>query len=256
MVRNPNTDPVAFKVKTTAPRQYCVRPNSGRIEAGAEVEVQVLLQAMKEDPPLDYKCRDKFLVQSLAITADRETTPVADIWTHVDKEGKSAHIHECKIRCSFLPGGGGGDDVGVNGVSHRSSLHSVADDSREEGLSQRFSSAAPELQPASPLGAAPSPLAQGAIARDATVGTTSASSPASTQNLELAKAQEEIVRLKNEIQESTLSLRKSAASSTGVPSAKKGSTGQSLLEASQRGVPVPLVATLCLLTFMLAYLFF
>jgi hypothetical protein len=40
LVRNPNNRPVAFKVKTTAPKQYCVRPNSGRIEPGQEVEVQ------------------------------------------------------------------------------------------------------------------------------------------------------------------------------------------------------------------------
>jgi hypothetical protein len=40
VVRNPNPEPVAFKVKTTAPKQYCVRPNSGRIEANQSVEVQ------------------------------------------------------------------------------------------------------------------------------------------------------------------------------------------------------------------------
>ncbi|KAI9657495.1 MAG: phosphatidylinositol-binding protein scs2 [Trizodia sp. TS-e1964] len=39
-LRNPNNDPIAFKVKTTAPKQYCVRPNSGRIEPNAEVEIQ------------------------------------------------------------------------------------------------------------------------------------------------------------------------------------------------------------------------
>lgn len=39
----------------------------------------VLLQAMKEDPPLDTKCRDKFLVQSVAITADKESDNVAAI---------------------------------------------------------------------------------------------------------------------------------------------------------------------------------
>merc|ERR1712225_185821 len=55
-IRNSNRTPVAFKVKTTAPKQYCVRPNSGRIEPGKEVEVTVLLQAMKQDPPLDIKC--------------------------------------------------------------------------------------------------------------------------------------------------------------------------------------------------------
>jgi hypothetical protein len=38
-IRNSNHVPVAFKVKTTAPKQYCVRPNSGRIEPGKEVEV-------------------------------------------------------------------------------------------------------------------------------------------------------------------------------------------------------------------------
>ena len=39
-VSNPSPEPVAFKVKTTAPKQYCVRPNSGRIEANQSVSVQ------------------------------------------------------------------------------------------------------------------------------------------------------------------------------------------------------------------------
>jgi hypothetical protein len=40
LIRNPTQLPIAFKVKTTAPKQYCVRPNSGRIEPNAELEVQ------------------------------------------------------------------------------------------------------------------------------------------------------------------------------------------------------------------------
>jgi hypothetical protein len=32
----------------------------------------VLLQAMKEDPPPEAKCRDKFLVQTVAIPAGEE----------------------------------------------------------------------------------------------------------------------------------------------------------------------------------------
>lgn len=39
----------------------------------------VLLQAMKEDPPLDAKCKDKFLVQSVAISADKEFPNVSQI---------------------------------------------------------------------------------------------------------------------------------------------------------------------------------
>jgi hypothetical protein len=39
----------------------------------------VLLQAMKEDPPPDAKCRDKFLVQSVLVTADKEFTNVQSL---------------------------------------------------------------------------------------------------------------------------------------------------------------------------------
>ncbi|EST07575.1 MSP domain protein [Kalmanozyma brasiliensis GHG001] len=101
-VSNPNNQPVAFKVKTTAPKQYCVRPNSGRIEPGEKVEVQVLLQPMKEEPPSSAKCRDKFLVQSTIITPDFETASLQEIWPQIEKENKSA-IHEQKIRCAYLP---------------------------------------------------------------------------------------------------------------------------------------------------------
>jgi len=36
---NPSEDQVAFKVKTTAPRRYAVRPNSGVLNAGETVTV-------------------------------------------------------------------------------------------------------------------------------------------------------------------------------------------------------------------------
>lgn len=36
-LKNPSDKKVCFKVKTTAPRRYCVRPNSGVIDPGATV---------------------------------------------------------------------------------------------------------------------------------------------------------------------------------------------------------------------------
>lgn len=104
-----NQHAVAYKVKTTAPKQYCVRPNSGRIEPGETVEVHVLLQPMKEDPAPGQKCRDKFLVQSVAITPERESVPLADLWKQLEDDDKArsedgpAKIHEQKIRCAYLP---------------------------------------------------------------------------------------------------------------------------------------------------------
>jgi hypothetical protein len=39
----------------------------------------VLLQAMKQEPPLDAKCRDKFLVQSAPITGDKEFSSIPSV---------------------------------------------------------------------------------------------------------------------------------------------------------------------------------
>ncbi|GAA6059202.1 hypothetical protein JCM10212_005547 [Sporobolomyces blumeae] len=105
-VSNHNQHAIAYKVKTTAPKQYCVRPNSGRIEPGETVEVQVLLQPMKEDPPAGTKCRDKFLVQSVVITPERENVALPELWQLVDKEKAAAgpgQVYEQKIRCTYLP---------------------------------------------------------------------------------------------------------------------------------------------------------
>ncbi|CCM03552.1 uncharacterized protein FIBRA_05688 [Fibroporia radiculosa] len=97
-VSNHNAQPVAFKVKTTAPKLYCVRPNSGRVEPGETVEVQVMLQAMKEEPPLNIKCKDKFLIQSTAITSEKETMSLQDLWNDNTDE-----VHSQKIRVVYLP---------------------------------------------------------------------------------------------------------------------------------------------------------
>lgn len=39
----------------------------------------VMLQAMKEEPPLTAKCKDKFLIQSTIITPEKETLSLSDI---------------------------------------------------------------------------------------------------------------------------------------------------------------------------------
>ena len=58
MLTNPHDSDVCFKVKTTAPRRYCVRPNAARIPPRQTVKVEVLVQAMEQYPAED-KCKDK-----------------------------------------------------------------------------------------------------------------------------------------------------------------------------------------------------
>ena len=38
-----------------------------------------MLQALREEPPLNAKCKDKFLIQSTMITPDKETMALHDI---------------------------------------------------------------------------------------------------------------------------------------------------------------------------------
>lgn len=39
-LHNPGSEPVAFKVKTTSPKKYCVRPSSGVVDPGSTKDVQ------------------------------------------------------------------------------------------------------------------------------------------------------------------------------------------------------------------------
>ena len=50
---------IAFKIKTTAPKRYCVRPNVGLLKPGETSDVKVLLQPGETDE------KHKFQVQSL-----------------------------------------------------------------------------------------------------------------------------------------------------------------------------------------------
>ncbi|KAG2129486.1 PapD-like protein [Suillus clintonianus] len=92
-ITNKNAQPVAFKVKTTAPKLYCVRPNSGRVEPGESVDVSVMLQPMKDEPPLSSKCKDKFLIQSTLITPEKETRDLQEFWK----------VYQQKLRVVYLP---------------------------------------------------------------------------------------------------------------------------------------------------------
>lgn len=90
---NPSDRKVCFKVKTTAPRRYCVRPNSGVIEAGGSVNISVMLQPFDYDP--NEKNKHKFMVQT--IFAPANITDMDLLW----KEAKPDDLMDSKLRCVF-----------------------------------------------------------------------------------------------------------------------------------------------------------
>ncbi|KAK1794943.1 hypothetical protein P4O66_010133 [Electrophorus voltai] len=92
-LRNPSDRKVCFKVKTTAPRRYCVRPNSGVIEPGASVTISVMLQPFDYDP--NEKSKHKFMVQT--IFAPHNITDFEAMW----KDAKPEDLMDSKLRCVF-----------------------------------------------------------------------------------------------------------------------------------------------------------
>ncbi|XP_060538027.1 vesicle-associated membrane protein-associated protein A isoform X1 [Pantherophis guttatus] len=92
-LRNPSERKICFKVKTTAPRRYCVRPNSGIIDPGTSVTVSVMLQPFDYDP--NEKSKHKFMVQT--IFAPTNITDMEAVW----KDAKSEELMDSKLRCVF-----------------------------------------------------------------------------------------------------------------------------------------------------------
>ncbi|KAK4363312.1 hypothetical protein RND71_018553 [Anisodus tanguticus] len=90
---------VAFKVKTTNPNKYCVRPNTGIVLPRSTCDVIVTMQAQKE-VPADMQCKDKFLLQSVVASA---VTNPKDITQEMFNKEPGRIVEECKLRVIYLP---------------------------------------------------------------------------------------------------------------------------------------------------------
>ncbi|KAI9893198.1 MAG: phosphatidylinositol-binding protein scs2 [Vezdaea aestivalis] len=247
---NPSQDPVAFKVKTTAPKKYCVRPNSGRIEVGKNVEVHgmfepagdnveiqttyeadqyvpVLLQALKDEPPANERCKDKFLVQTVPVPVNEEFTNVAAIYT--DPDSPSPNPATFDTPSHQVPSAMRSPDS-----TAKPATHSAPADTSTTTSSQ------PTVKRSPPAEARAMPDLPDAV-------------PTSTEELKqaLAAAQAHIVSLTQQAEQG-LRQRK-------IPE-KPGQAVQQVQQAAgqavQEGVPVQITAALCLLSFLLAYWFF
>ncbi|KAL4562831.1 hypothetical protein LXL04_026862 [Taraxacum kok-saghyz] len=90
---------IAFKVKTTNPKKYCVRPNTGIVLPRSVCNVTVTMQAQKE-APLDMQCKDKFLLQ--AVIAPNGATN-KDITANMFNKEESNVVEEFKLRVVYIP---------------------------------------------------------------------------------------------------------------------------------------------------------
>jgi len=92
-LHNPLDEPVHFKIKVTAPKRYCVRPNQGCIDPQSEKDISIVLTNLKPEE-LGGVCKDKFLVQTIVASKDVASE---DLF-----KTKNEATGEVRLNCKFV----------------------------------------------------------------------------------------------------------------------------------------------------------
>jgi hypothetical protein len=95
---NRGAKPMAFKIKTTNPKQYFVRPNQGVIEPGGRTVIHVMMGKMTSMPK--EKCKDRFLVQSAEY--DGELTDTTKFEWKSYFTDPTHKPDEQKLKCTYI----------------------------------------------------------------------------------------------------------------------------------------------------------
>lgn len=98
---NTSSGPLAFKVKTTAPKLYSVRPNANIIKPGDSIKISINLQAFSQPLSKFYKCKDKFLIVALPCSVEADASKVSEFWNDLEKSNKSKLISN-KLKVNYI----------------------------------------------------------------------------------------------------------------------------------------------------------
>ncbi|XP_047324677.1 vesicle-associated protein 2-1-like [Impatiens glandulifera] len=97
-IANNTENYVAFKVKTTSPKKYFVRPNTGIVQPRDSCVIRVTLQAQVEYPP-NMQCNDKFLLQTTKVEQHSE---VEELPSDTFSKESGRKIEEFKLKVFYL----------------------------------------------------------------------------------------------------------------------------------------------------------
>lgn len=88
-LKNQSNQPLAFKIKTTTPGAYYVRPSQGILTPNESKVIQVILHPL---PSFPKNNKDKFLVNYIPTNLDKDSSPqdLSQFWQNVQKSGSQA----------------------------------------------------------------------------------------------------------------------------------------------------------------------
>ncbi|XP_053622698.1 motile sperm domain-containing protein 2-like [Plodia interpunctella] len=94
-ITNMDDNAVSFKIRTTSPEKFRVRPSSGLLASGAVQTVQILVQPSVQQ---NTGSKDRFLVMSIQLPKpDLTATEMADIW----QNSSDSKVDEYRLKCQF-----------------------------------------------------------------------------------------------------------------------------------------------------------
>lgn len=96
-ILNVSKKPVTYKIKTTAPDKFRVRPSSGTLSPNKSAIINVVLQKGHQIQPLN---RDKFLVMCIALPNDAQTADeITNLWKNVN--ASSTDVEQHRLKCAM-----------------------------------------------------------------------------------------------------------------------------------------------------------
>ncbi|CAM4741996.1 unnamed protein product [Rotaria magnacalcarata] len=134
---NSGNERLAYKIKTTAPKRYCVKPNSGFLDAHATTNIQVMLQPQAVGQP-DDRAKHKFMVQWVTVP----NSYAEDVDTFWKQDLKTLNVQDSKLKCVFsdeqpaavVPS----DSHGHRELDAQTLRNDVTDDSSKSRLKQEI----------------------------------------------------------------------------------------------------------------------
>lgn len=93
---NSGNERLAYKIKTTAPKRYCVKPNSGFLDRRDTTSIQVMLQPQTPGAQ-DDRTKHKFMVQWATIP----DTYADDCETFWKQDATKFAVQDSKLKCVF-----------------------------------------------------------------------------------------------------------------------------------------------------------
>lgn len=98
-LKNKSNQPLAFKIKTTTPGSYYVRPSQGILTPSESRTIQVILHPITEYP---VNNKDKFLVNMIPTTLDPSSSPavLTNFWDNIQKN--RTKVESTKLFVKFV----------------------------------------------------------------------------------------------------------------------------------------------------------